>query len=449
VKVLLISANTVLEPYPVYPLGLDYVAGAIAAEHELQRLDMNCLSDGRGLSTALEAFTPELIGISLRNIDNTDALHPTSYIPEYQRLVERIRQISSASIVLGGSGFTIFPEELMALLAADYGVVGEGERMAALLTALERGEDPTRIEGVIGRACLAAKPSPWPGNPIRKMPTQPDHLGFYLKNGGMLNLQTKRGCPFRCVYCSYPHLEGRAMRYRPPHEIAADAVALQQAGAKYLFITDSAFNAHPEQSLSVAKAFKAAGLAIPWGGFFAPNRMPDGYFDTMADCGLKHVEFGTEALCDPVLRAYGKPFDVAQVFATHRAANAAGLHVAHYFLFAGPGESEHTLSETLANIDKLQKAVMFLFCGMRIYPHTALYALAREQGQIDASGSILEPVFYQPPEISISRAAEMIAGHAKGRDNWVQGAGAEETGDILKRMYRKGFTGPLWEYLIR
>jgi len=449
VKVLLISANTVFEPYPVYPLGLDYVAGAIAAEHELQRLDMNCLSDGQGLSTALEAFTPELIGISLRNIDNTDAVNPISYIPEYQRLVERIRQISSVPIVLGGSGFTIFPEELMALLAADYGVVGEGERMAALLTALEGGEDPTRIEGVIGRAGLAAKPSPWPGNPIRKMPTQPVDLGFYLKNGGMLNLQTKRGCPFRCVYCSYPHLEGRAMRYRAPHEIAADGVALQRAGAKYLFITDSAFNAHPEQSLSVAKAFKAAGLAIPWGGFFAPTRMPDGYFDTLADCGLKHVEFGTEALCDPVLRAYGKPFDVAQVFATHRAANAAGLHVAHYFLFAGPGESERTLSETLANIDKLQKAVMFLFCGMRIYPHTALYALAQQQGQIGASESILAPVFYRPPEISIARAAEMIAGHAKGRDNWVQGAGAEETGDVLKRMYRKGFTGPLWEYLVR
>lgn len=448
-KVSLISANTVLEPYPVYPLGLDYVAGAIAAEHELQRLDMNCLSDGQGLSTALEAFTPELIGISLRNIDNTDAVNPISYIPEYQRLVERIRQISSAPIVLGGSGFTIFPKELMALLAADYGVVGEGERMAALLTALERGEDPTRIEGVIGRAGLAAKPSPWPGNPIRKMPTQPEDLEFYLKNGGMLNLQTKRGCPFRCVYCSYPHLEGRAMRYRAPHEIAADGVALQRAGAKYLFITDSAFNAHPEQSLAVAKAFKAAGLAIPWGGFFAPTRMPDGYFDTLADCGLKHVEFGTEALCDPVLRAYGKPFDVAQVFATHRAANAAELHVAHYFLFAGPGESERTLSETLANIDKLQKAVMFLFCGMRIYPHTALYALAKQQGQIGASESILAPVFYRPPEISIARAAEMIAGHAKGRDNWVQGAGAEETGDVLKRMYRKGFTGPLWEYLVR
>jgi len=239
------------------------------------------------------------------------------------------------------------------------------------------------------------------------------------------------------------------MRWRKPEEIADDAIALERAGAKYLFLTDSAFNAHPDQSLSVAKAFKAAGLSIPWGGFFAPTRMPDGYFDTMADCGCKHVEFGTEALCDPVLKAYGKPFTVEQVYETHARANAAGLHVAHYFLFAGPGESEETVAASLSNIDKLEKTVLFLFCGMRIYPHTALYEIAIQQGQFEASQSILEPVFYRPPAIGISRAAEMIAAHARGRDNWVQGAGGDDTSDILNRMYRKGFTGPLWEYLIR
>lgn len=448
-KVLLISANTVLEPYPVYPLGLDYVAGAIAADHQVERLDMNCLPDGGRLTPALTRIAPDVIGVSLRNIDNTDALNPKSYIPEYQCLIRRIRQVSAAPIVLGGSGFTIFPVELMAHLEADYGVVGEGERMAQLLTALEKGEDPTRIEGIIGRSGTAVKSLQWPRDMVRQLSGQSSEVGFYLKNGGMLNLQTKRGCPFRCVYCSYPHIEGRRMRYRTPAEIADDAVALQKAGAKYLFITDSAFNAHIDHSLAVANAFKAAGLGIPWGGFFAPIQLPDGYFDTLADCGLKHVEFGTEALCDPVLQTYGKPFDVPQVFRAHRAANAAGLHVAHYFLFAGPGESEQTLAETLSNIDKLEKAVLFLFCGMRIYPHTSLYETAKRQGQLTASESILDPVFYRSPSISIVRAAEMIAAHARGRDNWVQGAGAEETGDILNRMYKKGFSGPLWEYLIR
>ncbi len=448
-KVLLISANTVVEPYPVYPLGLDYVTGALTANHEVVRLDMNCLQDQGRLSSEIAQFEPDIIGVSLRNIDNTDALDPQSYVPGYQHLMRHIRQASKAPVVLGGSGFTIFPEELMEILEADYGVVGEGERMAPLLTALENGENTNKIQGVISRSGIAHHLFKRSRTAVVNHTHPPDRFGFYLKNGGMLNLQTKRGCPFRCVYCSYPHLEGRTMRCRTPEKIAEDAMTLERAGAKYLFLTDSAFNAHPEQSLSVAKAFKDAGLSIPWGGFFAPTRMPDGYFDTLAGCGLKHVEFGTEALCDSVLQAYCKPFNVEQVFEAHGRANAAGLHVAHYFLFAGPGESEQTVATSLSNIDKLEKTVLFLFCGMRIYPHTALYEIAKQQGQLEASQSLLAPVFYRPPSLGIPRAAEMIAAHARGRENWVQGAGGDETGDILNKMYRKGFTGPLWEYLIR
>ena len=448
-KVLLISANTVVEPYAVYPLGLDYVAAALAADHEVACLDMNVVAEDDALTLAIHRFAPDLIGVSLRNIDNTDALNPESYVPLYRRLVEKIRQFCDVPIVLGGSAFTMFPETLMALLDADYGIVGEGERMPQLLDALENGDNPSKIHGVICRSGASTQALPLSEASNGRLSATPAGIDFYLRHGGMLNLQTKRGCPFRCVYCSYPNIEGRVMRHHAPSKIAEDALARQDAGARYLFITDSAFNADPEHSLAVARALKSIGLTIPWGGFFAPMRMPGGYFDILAECGLTHVEFGTEALCDSVLQAYGKPFRVSHVFDAHRAARAAGLHVAHYFLFAGPGESEQTLATSLSRIDRLNKTVLFLFCGMRIYPHTALYELALKQGQIESDPSILEPVFYRSPRITVSRAADMIAEHAKERKNWVHAAGGEATGETLDRMYRGGFSGPLWEYLIR
>jgi len=40
-KVLLISANTTHAPHPVYPLGLDYLIGALTPRHEVQILDVN------------------------------------------------------------------------------------------------------------------------------------------------------------------------------------------------------------------------------------------------------------------------------------------------------------------------------------------------------------------------------------------------------------------------
>lgn len=448
-KVLLISANRVVEPYPVYPLGVDYVAASIEASHQVVRLDMNTVADDEQLSAAVAQAAPDLIGVSLRNIDNTDALAPHGYLEDYRQLMQTLQRAANAPIVLGGSGFTIFPEALMKSLGADYGVVGEGERLALLLAALESGEDPTDIPGVIGRNGLPAAPGPLPETVVHGLRAAPEGVDYYLKQGGMLNLQTKRGCPFRCIYCSYPQIEGRTMRLRPPEAVAADALRLQQAGASYIFITDSVFNADCQHSLAVAQAFKTAGLTIPWGGFFAPMTVPEAYFDRLAGCGLQHVEFGTESLCDAVLKAYGKPFRVADVQRAHRAANAAGVHVAHYFLLAGPGESEQTLSESLAQMDRLEKTVFFLFCGMRIYPGTGLYRLALEQGQIENGQDLLAPHFYRSPSMEISRAAERVAEHVCGRENWVHAAGGQEIPAILRRMYRRGYTGPLWEFLIR
>jgi radical SAM superfamily enzyme YgiQ (UPF0313 family) len=95
--------------------------------------------------------------------------------------------------------------------------------------------------------------------------------------------------------------------------VAEDALRIQAAGAKYFFVTDSVFNSHPDHSMAVAEAFIEAGLKIPWGAFFAPMAPPKGYFELMARAGLSHAEFGTESMCDGVLKAYGKPFHTKDV----------------------------------------------------------------------------------------------------------------------------------------
>lgn len=124
-KVLLLSPNTLSEPYPVYPLGLDYVAGALDARHQLRRYDLNC-GDLQGLARLLQDFAPELIGISCRNIDNTEAGSSRFFLDQYSQLVAWLRRHSSAILVCGGAGFTIMPEVVYAALAVDYGIIGEG-----------------------------------------------------------------------------------------------------------------------------------------------------------------------------------------------------------------------------------------------------------------------------------------------------------------------------------
>jgi len=349
--------------------------------------------------------------------------------------------------VLGGSGFSIFPAELLDAVEADGGIVGEGERLRAVLDAWEQGAPTDGLPGLVVRGNAAVRPGAWGGPPSRRWRPDSPHVGHYLQSGGMLNLQSKRGCPLRCTYCTYPAIEGHEVRVFEPAGVAQTARALQDAGARFLFFTDASFNLDPQHNLAVADALRAAGVSIPWGAFFAPVAPPAGYYQRLAASGLTHVEFGSEALSPTLLASYGKPFGVRDVHAAHAAAQAAGLHAAHYFLLGGPGETESTLRETLDGAERLERAARFFFVSVRIYPGTPLHRRAVEEGQVPAERSLLEPTYYRCG-IAAERILERVAERARGRLDWVTGSGGDRMARVVARLHARGATGPLWERLI-
>ena len=448
-KVLIISANTETSPYPVYPLGVDYVVGAIRKDHHVSVLDMNGIDNMASFKERLLGIDPEIIGISIRNVDNTDVLNPRGFIKKYRELISTIREFTNAPVVLGGSGFTIFPGKMINALQADYGIIGEGERFAIFLKALEKKEDVTQLSGVITRDTGEIIPPPWDRSFHRYFDTDAPHVGYYLKQGGMMNLQTKRGCNFRCIYCTYPHIEGNKLRLIRPREVAETARMLQEAGAKFLFITDSAFNSDYPNSIEVALEFQKAKLSVPWGAFIAPTPPPNDYYKILAESGMTHVEFGTDSLSDHILRSCRKPFRCKDVFHAHKAAIKASLHVCHFFLFGAPEESHATVAETLSNAERLDRTVLFLFFGMRIYPYTRLFDIALDLGQITENKNLLEPCFFNPESISLKEIEKMVKERTENHPNWIAGAGGELTEKVVSRMHARGHVGPLWEYLIK
>jgi radical SAM superfamily enzyme YgiQ (UPF0313 family) len=447
-NILLISANSLTEPYPVYPIGLDYVEGVIDPRHKVLTIDINCQNQKENLEQIIQAFRPDLIGISIRNIDNTDKINVRGFIAEHKELVKTLKAITQCKIVLGGSGFTLFPDELLTYLGADYGVAGEGERINSLINAIEKQECLDNLPGIIYPGLKKEFPLPWNQLPKRKIENK-QYTDIYLKNGGMLNLQTKRGCNCNCIYCTYPIIEGRTLRLVPPDVVAQEAFQLQQLGAKYIFMSDALFNADTEHNLAIADAFLCRGINIPWGGYFAPLKPPKNYYQQLAKAGLRHVEFGTEALSNNQLKWYRKPFNVSHVFEAHEQANDAGIHVAHYFILNGPEETRETLDETLTNACKLNKSVLFFFCGMRIYPNTALYDLSVKEKVIDLTESLLSPVFYQSSAISEEQVMALLYERGEFRPNWIMGIRHKKNAKGIKLMYQKGFSGPTWEWLIR
>jgi hypothetical protein len=194
-KVLLISANMMKLPYPVYPLGLDYVAGALHPYFETKVADMNELSSLDKLGELVRSFVPDYVGVSIRNIDNTDTLHSRGFLNDYQDLVGLVRKNSQAVLVLGGSGFTIFPAEFMRELSADYGIAGEGERLLLLLKALENKADISVIPGILTRHSNNFTHRAWYGATSRKYDPASPHTQFYLSTAACSTFKPREAVP--------------------------------------------------------------------------------------------------------------------------------------------------------------------------------------------------------------------------------------------------------------
>ena len=445
-RVLLVATNRMLTPFPVYPIGVDYVATALRDRHAVRVLDLACDGAEAALLAVCRDYQPEVVGLSIRNVDSGETSNPEGFIPDLERIVALLRQNSTARLVLGGPGFSIFPQVLMNRLGADYGVAGEGERLCEFLDGLVEGKTVS-VPGLLVGGRWAEPPAPWTGSHLRVV-TSPETVAHYLGWGGMLNVQTKRGCPYLCSYCTYPGIEGRKLRLFDPDSVAREWQALVAAGAKFLFVTDAVFNSHVRHNLALADALKRNPIMVPWGAFFAPLRPPRDYYRRLRDAGLTHAEFGTESLSPALLKRYRKPFTVEHALAAHAEARAAGIHVAHYIMLGGPGESEATVQETLDRCDQLNDAALFLFCGVRIYPGTTVHASAVREGQVDANDDLLAPRFYAPDAIGVETISRMVTARARGRRHWVIGSGDADMAAVIKRMYQRGHIGPLWDRLV-
>jgi len=448
--ILMVSANREPNPYPVFPLGLCYLAGPLESRgHRLRVLDLLFAEEPLvALEKALEDFRPGAVVISIRNIDNVTFPGAKSYLSGVRAVVERCR--GRAAVIVGGSGFSLMPVQLLAHLDADFGVVGEGEEILPRLIALiEEGLPVCSLPGVLARG----RTDFLPASLVRQIgpadrtlfPVERYHL-----EGGMANLQTKRGCPFNCIYCIYPILEGKGVRLRPIVEIIAEIRTLvDDHGANYLYFVDDIFNYPPEFAEELCLALVREGIKINWSAFINPGFASVALFRAMAAAGCDAVEFGSESGSPRMLVNLGKSFGVEDIRGASKLCRDLGLDFAHYMLFGGPGESEETIDESFALMDELTPSAVIAMTGIRIFPGTALYRQALEEGVITRDTSLLEPVFYLAPAIR-DTLCDMVAQRALARRNWVApGMEINMSDAMLEALRHFPVRGPSWKQLKR
>ena len=150
-RVLLISANRSEINMPVVPFGMACVAAAVkTAGHQVRMLDLMVEKEPlAALERTLGDFNPEVIGVSLRNIDDQVSRNPRLLLEDDEKIIAACKRLSPAPVVLGGAGYSIFPQAVLDYSGADMGISGEGEAaFTALLERLSCNQPPAGVPGL-------------------------------------------------------------------------------------------------------------------------------------------------------------------------------------------------------------------------------------------------------------------------------------------------------------
>lgn len=312
-KTLLVQSWLGRPQHPVAPLGLLAVASSLSGSVEI--LDLNVCDDPLGLLAArLDSLKPDVVGISLRNADTTNAFDPFSYIPAFLKQVGIVAERApQAEIKAGGAGYSLFHREI--------------ETEARVIRS-----------GTVGHNEAGIPVPDW----------DLIDIGPYLHYQCNLSIgvEASRGCDLKCSYCVYPSLSGSQKHDKPPHELHSEVQMLHARGARHLFLCAPVLNHTPGRGEEVAAAM--AGTGVTWEAYHTPLGFSDRYARLLRDSGCTLVSFSPDGGSDLDMKRLGKDFSTGDVETAVSNASRAGLKVSIGLFPHLPWSSPMTMTRAFA-----------------------------------------------------------------------------------------------------
>lgn len=310
----------------LYPIGLAYLASVLEKKHEVKIHDLNLYENPYSeLEALLNSFKPDVVGISQRNIDTTQLRDLFLYINTLGPTAKLAREaLPSAKILVGGSGFSLFADKIMQKVPEiDYGIYLEGEE--SLPELLDNLATPEKVKGLYIRrngnvvfTGLRMLPD-FDALPFPNRDTVSQYTVFHPL---AIGVQTKRGCPLGCTYCSYPHLNGKSLRLRTPSRVVDEIEALvKKHGIKSFSFLDSVFNLPRSFAVDICNELAKRNLDVTWSAWYSPIGFDEELFKIARSAGCEHFAFSPDAITNQSLKMMGKEFteeDIQRVFTIAR-----------------------------------------------------------------------------------------------------------------------------------
>jgi radical SAM superfamily enzyme YgiQ (UPF0313 family) len=401
-KISIISVNRERIPDPLLPIGPTIVAASLRAEgHEVRLLDLCHEGEvGAAVASHLTSWHPDLVGISLRQLENNQMVGHRSYLEEAKQVVDQVKSLSSCPIVAGGSGYSLFPGEALRFLDVPYGLAGEAEHsMTALVRCVEAGQPPSGVPGACyqaGRRVVvngAAKVQSFGGLPSPAYDLV--DCRKYVDENAALPIESKRGCDLACSFC--PESADREGARLKPVTLTVDEIErlTKQVGTNRSFFTDGVFHYPPEHAMALCREMIRRQPDVRWMAGVSPIGLSRRMLEVMKEAGCVGVALGLDAATDGMLKSYRKAFTQADIVRSLTDLRAVGMPFAIYMLFGGPGETLDSVRGSLDFLDaQAPDKTVFISMGIRVFKGTALERTARREGLIKPRQNMLSPVYY-------------------------------------------------------
>ncbi len=460
VNILIVVTNRYSGPVPVMPIGACLVAEAVErAGHRVRVLDLMFEEEPlHALESELSKTDPHIVGLSVRNIDNNDMQNPVAFFKDLKPLVETTRRKTQATIVLGGAAVAVMPEELLRYTEADLAVLGDGEIVfPQYLKALSHGGLPNQIPGIA-----------WLENDVFRKNTgymarfsdgsvAPNfhrwiNVRAYLSRLSTIPIQTKLGCHFKCVYCTYRKIEGNDYRLSTPGNVVDTIRYLSLKGVRDIEFIDNVFNSPYDHALAICEGIASVQLDVRLQSLeLNPLFLDDVLLTAMERAGFVGIGITVESASDAVLNGLQKGFTAEHVHNAARVIQHHKLPCLWIFMMGGPGETQETVQETLRFAGRFIRPtdVAFFNIGIRIYPGTELEQKARKEGVlILPPEEMLEPVFYFSPMLNLEWLLNTMRNALSTHMNYISSNTISLSFlPIINLLgYKLGVKSPLWRH---
>lgn len=345
----------VMRPY--MPLGLLYISAFLEKHQYPNSVFDSTFQRMKTLKNELQKVKPDVLGIYANFLTRKNIIHLVDFIRQE-------KELKQMKVVLGGPDVRYHAHDYLAH-GIDYIIVGEGEEtFLELIQAIDGQSEVSGIKGLVYKDDSGEKVENQERTHIRDINDLPfpnrqkidiqNYLDIWKQKHGYssITVNTQRGCPFTCNWCSHA-VFGDTYRRRSPQSVVAElALIKSEYNPDSIWFVDDVFTMSERWIDGFLKELKEKNLKIRYECISRADKLSEELIRKLKDTGCHTLWVGAESGSQKVIDLMDRRVDVMRVREMIQIARKHGIEAGTFIMLGYPGEKVSDINETIRHLKK-------------------------------------------------------------------------------------------------